>query len=971
MEKDQLVQPSGECTGFLRQVAAYLHRAYGEQLHRFCIVFPNIRAGLFFRKYLAALSDRPVWSPAFRSMNSLMEEIAGWTESDRVGMVFDLYQAYREHKPTAESFDEFYFWGEMLLDDFDDIDKHLVDARDLFRNVSDLKEIDQLFDYLSEDQKNAIRIFWQDFNGGKTGALKADFATVWPSLHLIYHSFKKRLQDKSLGYEGMIQREAVRLIRSNKAGNTGYERYVFIGFNALNPCEKYFFKSLQKQDKAMFFWDYDDYYLNHKWHEAGIFMRENIRQFPSEWHIDSQNLTDKAKEMEVISVPSETGQAGMAGQILNGMPAGIDWDRTAVVLPDEHLLLPVLSSIPQEIRDINITMGYPFVFSPANSLFERLALLQQRVRIYSGVVKFYHHDVNMVLHHPYIQNIASKEADEAIRDTVEHNRIYVSVEEMTDHPLFRMLFRKCSGAGDFIAYLLEAASEIIGWIKKNEDTEAHISANEQYQLEYLYTFYTSLQRIGDIFSSEQIDMEVHVFCRLMRKVFASLKIPFSGEPLKGLQVMGMLETRVLDFEHVIILSMNEGIIPKPNPRQSFIPYNLRKGFGLTTSERYDAISAYHFYRLIQRASNIHLIYNSAATDRNTGEMSRFISQLIYEPAFEVRKRDITFHVRTQDDREIIHERTADIRKLLALYCSQGEGKRMLSPSALNTYLDCRLRFYFRYIEGLEEQEQVIDEIDPSVFGLLLHKTMEDLYRPYLNEVMSVELLTQIQKNTSLIDETLLKAFAEHYFHSRHVDESDITGRNIIIREVLLKYIHRVIEVDKAAAPFTLLGLEEKLNIPVPVSSISSSATVNMYGIIDRIECRNEALYIIDYKTGNASRKFRSVPDLFDRNKNGNHAVMQTLVYACMAKLVYPGYRKINSGLYVVKDLFREPDYDPRISIIRQDPLDNYFDVSKEFEYLLNELLAEMFLSDVPFTQTPDEKKCLNCLYADICHRKRG
>ncbi len=967
--------------GFLQQTASYLHRVYGDSLSRFCIVFPNIRAGLFFKKYLAQLSDKPVWSPTFRSLGSLMEEITGWTAADRLSMVFDLFDAYREHQPTQESFEEFYFWGEMLLDDFDDIDKHRVDAHDLFRNISDLKEIDQLFDYLSEEQKNAIRIFWQDFNGGKAGSLKSDFATIWPSLHIIYDSFKKKLREKSLGYEGMIQREAVRLLRKGDAEHVPFEKYVFIGFNVLTPCEFLFFKSLQKQNRAAFFWDYDDYYVNNRWHEAGIFMRDNIREFPSEWPIDSNNLTVQHKHIEIISVPSGTGQAGMAGEILGSFSCS-DWNRVAVVLPDEHMLLPVLSVIPETVNDINITMGYPFTYSPANSLFERLAALQQHIRIYADGVRFYHQDVSMILHHPYVRDIAPTEAEQAAKHLILHNRIYVPVSEIPDHDLFRLIFRKCDNAREFTVYLLEIVSEIAGAMKlretdsdltgsgsNSESTLPPAISNDSYQLEYLYTFYTALVRMNDVLATGDIDMSVNIFCRLLRKVFASLKIPFSGEPLKGLQVMGMLETRALDFDRVIVLSMNEGVFPHASSGQSFIPYNLRKGFGLTTSERHDAVSAYHFYRLIQRATDIRLIYNSAATDRNTGEMSRFISQLIYEPVFEVHRRNISFHISIEKDKEIVRERTDWIKQKLGLYYSDGEGKKKLSPSAINSYLDCRLRFYFRYIEGLRESEQVVDEIDPSIFGLLLHKTMELLYTPYISKEVEAGLLAQILKNKQYIRQMLLKAFAEHYFHTEHVTDDDITGRNIIIREVLLKYIYRIIEVDIAAAPFKLLTLEKPLDVGIRIHNDQQQATLNMGGFIDRLEYGNGILRIVDYKTGNAARNFKSIADLFDRNKPGNHAVMQTLVYACMTSQVYPQYPHISSGLYVVKDLFREKEYDPRIYISQQAPVENYADVSEEFETELNALLSEMFLSDLPFTQTKDEKKCLNCPYADICHKK--
>ena len=960
-------------TGFLEQVAAYLHRAYSNKLERFCIVFPNIRAGLFFRKYLAQLSEKPIWSPTFRSLNSLVEEIAGLTQADNLNLIFTLFQSFKQHKSTNESFENFYSWGEMLLDDFDDVDKHLVDARDLFRNVADFKEIDLIFDYLTDEQKDAIRVFWQDFNGGDSALLKTGFAEIWSSLYPIYQSFKQRLKEKSLGYEGMIQREAVRLLHDGNATHAPYEKYVFIGFNALTPCEVFFFESFQKLNRAIFFWDYDDYYLNNTWHEAGTFMRDNIRRFPPEWKIDPPNLTDSAKQIEIISVPSETGQTKLAGQILEELsclqnPAGfMDWSRTAVVLPDEYLLLPMLSSLPASACDVNITMGYPFTCSPANSLFEQLASLQHHIRQYADGARFFHHDVCLILNHPYIQNIIPFEANSIIQTIIEYNRIYVPQSDLSQHELLQLIFKRCLHAREFSEYLLSIVSKITAYTSPHPPLQTG-EGDGGWGSEYLYAFFLSLQRIHDILSADDIDMDVQIFCRLLRKVFASIKIPFSGEPLKGLQVMGMLETRALDFDHVIILSMNEGIFPKVSPRQSFIPYSLRKGFGLTTSERRDAVSAYHFYRLIQRAADIHLMYNSAATDRNTGEKSRFISQLIYEPAFNAQERNITFLVNIDRDIPIVKERTDEVRRILAMYLSETDETRSLSPSALNSYLDCSLKFYFRYVEGLKEKEEVADEIDYSVFGKLLHKTMELLYQPYLKKELTAATLVRLQKDKKGIQNALYRSFAEEYFHTQQVTDNDITGRNIIIREVLLKYIARILEIDRDLAPFTILNLEENIKASIP---IQDKIRLNMHGYIDRMDYVDNTLRIIDYKTGVAQRNFTSVADLFDRSKTGNHAVLQTLVYACMAHIVHKEYPRIVSGLYVTKELFSE-NFDPRIYISRQkQPIDNYFEVAAEFEANLNRLLSEIFLSDQPFRQTENTQKCMNCLYGDICHRKNG
>ncbi|MDR1666274.1 MAG: PD-(D/E)XK nuclease family protein [Bacteroidales bacterium] len=964
--------------GFLEETAEYLYRRYGEQLHRFCIVFPNIRAGLFFRKYLAELAHRPVWAPAFRSIHLLMEEITGWTMADRLTMVFALYRAFREHAPEKESFEEFYFWGEMLLDDFDDIDKNLTDANDnlidageLFRNIHDLKEIDMLFDYLSEAQKEVIRIFWREFNEGKA-PLKEHFALIWSVLHPVYLSFKKRLREKSIAYEGMMQREAVRLIAEGNC--QPYEKYVFIGFNVLSKCEKKFLKTLQKAEKALFFWDSDEYYIHREWHEAGAFLRENIRMFPQEWTFHTQHLTAGDKEITAISVPSETGQTQVAAQILRQLPetGKTDWSRVAVVLPDEHLLLPALSSIPPDetgdnpAKDINITMGYPFVYSPAHSLFERLASLQ--IHVAGG--RFYHRDVNTLLHHPYVLGIAATEAATVVRQMTEQNRIYIPATELDAHPLFRKIFAIRKGARELTLWMMNIAAEIAANILKDENRKP--TAEEQYQLEYLYTFYTSLQRMDNILSEksngrELQDMDTGVFVRLLRQIFSSVKIPFSGEPLKGLQMMGMLETRAIDFDTVIVLSMNEGIFPSRHHTPSFIPYHLRKGFGLTLSEQHDAASAYNFYRLIQRASRVFLIYSSASAEKNQGEMSRFLSQLRYEPAFNLVMRDYTFAIRPDKAKEIVVERTEQVREILQSYCSQEEGKTTLSPSALNCYLDCRMQFYFRYIERLKQKDEIKDEIDPSVFGLLLHRMMEKLYGGFIGKEIHEDHLQQILRDGECLNKAVRDAFAELFFHAGNISDRDITGRNIIIKEVLLKYVRRIIETDIIETPFKIIGLEQQIETGIPVTADGQTTTVNMGGYIDRLEeTRNAALRIIDYKTGKANRNVPDIAKLFDRNQPDNHAAMQTFVYALMTGLKYPSFPTVTPALYVIRELFSE-NFDPVIRL-SGDPVVNYHSISRDFRVELNSLLAEMFLSDEPFTQTADKKKCRYCLYAGFCHR---
>jgi CRISPR/Cas system-associated exonuclease Cas4 (RecB family) len=749
-------------------------------------------------------------------------------------------------------------------------------------------------------------------------------------------------------------------MRKGKAGRDAYEKYVFIGFNALTACEKNFFRILQRAGKAVFFWDADRYYVDNRWHEAGMFLRDNIRQFPSEWQPEEKPSAGFCGRMDVISVPSETGQAEMAAQILDALPEETDWSRVAVVLPDEHMLLPVLSSLPAGVKEVNVTMGYPFTYSPANSLFERLASLRQRLRSHAGVVRFYHRDVELILHHPYVRRIVGEQAGALSRSLASLNRIYVEKAELAVHPLLRKIFGECSDACDFTGYLTEVAAAVIDHLRSAGEEP---SAGDRYATEYLYTLYVELQKIHHILTAHEVSADVPMIIRLVRQVLASVRIPFNGEPLRGLQVMGVLETRALDFDVIVILSMNEGVFPAPHHFPSFIPYHLRRGFGLSLSEHRDSAAAYYFYRLIRHAAAVSLLYNSTATARNSGEASRFITQMRYEPdVFRLAEYHAPFRIHPFADAVIVRERTEEMRRTLALYFSEGEDRKMLSPSALNTYLDCPLRFFFRYIDGLKEQEEPAEEIEPNDFGKLLHSMMEQLYRPYTGKMMYPADVERIAGDAALIRRTLLEAFSKEYFH-KEITEDDISGRNIIIREVLLKYVCRILETDAKAAPFTVLSVEKKLHVRLP----AGDRQINMYGVIDRLEETGDGLRIIDYKTGNAVRNFAGVAGLFDRSGGGNHAALQTLVYARMVCAGLPCRQRICPGLYIMKELFAD-DYDPRLYISRQPPLDDYFALAPEFERELEALLMEMFLGEQPFTASADEKNCRNCPYAEICHR---
>ncbi|MDD4033149.1 MAG: hypothetical protein PHS48_07890, partial [Bacteroidales bacterium] len=621
---------------FLEEVASYLYGHYEDSLENFCLVFPNKRAGLFFSKYLAGKSQKPIWAPDFRSINELMLEKSGWQIADDLSLLFTLYGIYCKHTGEVISFEEFYSWGEVILSDFDDLDKYMVHAGDLYRNLSDLKQMDEMFDYLTREQKNLISSFWAQFQDDPKYKIKAKFSSVWPKLSLMYEDFRKNLSDTGCVYEGMAYRQCIQDLAGTGPEAFPAGKYIFIGFNALNACEIELFKYLKGKNKALFFWDYDDYYIQNLWHEAGFFMRDNLKRFPmpSDFRARTQGLSE-AKTIRIHAVPSETGQTRVMNEMLSD-PGNQEKDpvQTAVILPDEQVLLPVLQNLPDTIPEVNISMGYPLSSSPAGSLFEKLSLLQRKRVVRNAKIFFRHQELIDIFNHPYIKTITNFYPDPLTEKIRLQNQIWLTRDEIigqTDPDsleIMSILVRECTDGFSYVGWLSEICSLCL-------DTPEEESSPESIcHREYLYVLLTALKRFEQIFSTAGFAVNIETCWKILRKNLKGLRVPFKGEPLNGLQIMGILETRAIDFDRIIILSMNEGIFPRAAVMASFIPYSLRKGFGLTTYEHQDAMFAYYFYRLLQRASEVDLIYNSASNEEGQSEKSRYLSQLQYENIFQ-------------------------------------------------------------------------------------------------------------------------------------------------------------------------------------------------------------------------------------------------------------------------------------------------------------------------------------------------
>ena len=954
---------------FLYQVASLFYEKWGAEVSRLAFVFPNRRTGLFFQKYLSEVADTPLFSPTILTINDLFIQLSGKQSADRISMLFTLYDIYIRQSGSTETFDEFLYWGEMLLNDFDDIDKYMANARMLFSNVTDLREIENDFDFLSDEQIAAIRSFWSSFYPRGDTPNQQQFLAVWQVLYDLYEEFRATMAAEGKGYEGMIFREVVESMERGESPDLPYEQIVFVGLNALSVSEERFLAQLQKREIADFYWDYVSDKVTDPDNKASYFVSRNLKSFPSSMKLPSE---EKVKtEIEVIGIPSGIGQAKHVYTLLSDWCKEAEMSseealRTAVILPDEHLLIPVLNAIPEQIRRINVTMGYPLAGTPVASLIEYILALQKNVRYIDRNPLFYFRDVLPVLNHRYILSTSPEIISSLVKEITENNKIYISHTELEKTPLLEILFTPVTGVEAFSDYLikvLEELNKVMSALSDEEEEDATLRTNDLEQ-EFIFHYFTTVNRMKEVMKDARLEMKIDTFFRLLKRVTDTITIPFHGEPLSGLQIMGVLETRALDFDRLIILSMNEGIFPQRKAANSFIPYNLRRGFGLPTYEHQDSVWAYHFYRLIERASHVSLLYDTRSNGLQTGEVSRFVHQLHYHYEVPMRDKLVVYNVSSSKTPPLAVPKREDIMRRLDAY--RKGGSKAISASAINTYLDCPLKFYFSVVEGIREEEEVSETIESDVFGSILHKVMEELYKPFQGKMVTVDLLKAIRKDTALLTGAIARAFASEFFKTEVV--RSLTGQNYLIGEMIRKYVEKILERDGKLTPFVYIESERKIN---GLISLSDHSEIRLKGFIDRVDEVLDAIRIIDYKSGSGTTTFSSIESLFNKEeKDRAKAVMQVFMYCWMyAHFTENKGKTIQPGIYYVRSLFSDP-FDPsvyhRIERGKSEKVEDFSGYAQAFEEGLRGCLDEIFNPEIPFTQTPTGKACSYCPFKGIC-----
>lgn len=962
-------KPSGYMETFLKQVAHDLYNKTEGNFTKVAIVFPNKRASLFFNEYLAQESDRPIWSPTYVSISELFRQSSDLSIADPIKLVCDLYKVFQKATGSKETLDDFYFWGEMLIADFDDADKNMADTHALFSNLKDLNELMDNYDFLEEGQKEALSQFFHNFSINQVTELKQRFISMWNVLGDIYTEYKALLESQSIAYEGMLYRQVIEQLDVEALP---YNKYIFVGFNVLNKVEHTLFKKLNEAGKAMFYWDYDTFYLNKTPHEAGEFIRRNLRDFPSELPASFFDNLNQPKEVTFIESPTENGQVRYLPQWIRENLTSQE-KETAVVLCNEALLQPVLHALPDNVKHINITMGFPLSQTPAYSFVN--ALMELHTSGYNpNNGRYLFAEVISVLKHPYTRQL-SPEAEKLEQTLTRDNRFYPLPSELKQDNVLELLFTPRRNNLDLCSMLSEALKEVA--VIYQQQAASHSDAFDQLYRESLFKTYTLVNRFHTLIESKELNVQAGTFQRLLTRVMSSSSIPFHGEPAIGMQVMGVLETRNLDFRHLIMLSVNEGQLPKAGGDSSFIPYNLRKAFGMTTIDHKIAVYAYYFYRLMQRAEKVTLVYNTATDGINRGELSRFMLQFLIEWGYPVLRKQLEAAQSPQDSTPIIIEKTPDVmERMKSVFDIRNNPKALISPSALNCYLDCPLKFYYKYVALLSAPDEVTADIDSAKFGSIFHYAAEHIYKDLTahGKLISKENLETLLKDEVRLQTYVDNGFKELFFNLPPNEQPEYNGIQLINSAVIVKYIQQLLRNDLRYAPFTFIGSEQRIFENIEICTSTGDIQSRIGGIIDRIDSKGESLRIVDYKTGGDADTPANVQSLFIPDKKRSNYVFQTFLYA---SIVCKKLREKNDSRLVAPALLyihraASEKYSPVIQMGEprkpKEPVDNFAQYEGDFRENLKTLLEDIFNPDISFTQTEIEDKCAYCDFRALCKK---
>jgi CRISPR/Cas system-associated exonuclease Cas4 (RecB family) len=951
---------------FLDELAQHLLLNHKSNLRNICLVLPNRRAGLFLKKSLSGIAGKTIWSPEIYSIEDFLIKISGLNKMDQIALVFELYEIHKQIKnQDTQDFEQFSKWGQVMLSDFNEIDMHLIDAKNLYGYLNEVKAIEK----------------WNP-DGRPLTATEKNYLEFFKSLHAYYHLLQNRLMEKKSGYQGMIYRHVAGNIEK-AIGEFKWDKIYFAGFNALTKAEEKVIDYLSENRHAEILRDVDAYYIDDPNQEAGEFLR---KQLEKEGRVKFGRVNtffkDSKKEITIHGVPGNEGQASISGRLIQDFLGTEDnsLENTAIVLADEGLLIPVLNAIPDQVKALNITMGYPIRLTQPFTFFIILLRLYENTSRFSKIDQaeqkgFYFRDILRLLSHSLVTGFFNTQKQ--ISEINASKQVFYPPDEMLklsgDKHFSILLQHIFSDTIPSPSKIIENIAGIIGLFRELMQTRLKANADDRetkLQLEYLYHTSTILNRIRDLNQAYQSITSVKLLKDLFRQISSLTRIPFTGEPLKGLQIMGMLETRNLDFKRIILISANEGKLPASTMGNSLIPYDIQVEMNLPTHNQKNAVFAYHFYRLIQRAEEVHIIYNTEPDQLGGGEQSRYIQQInneleAYNPKITIREV-----VESLPPPSSISSQNIEITKTDDVFAKLMErAAKGFSPTSLNQFRKCPLQFYFQHVAGINESEEVEENLEYRTIGSIVHQVLEDMFRPFVGKTVHADDVRLMIRNAG---QFIKNAFEKHY------SKGQVRfGKNRLIYEVISNFIHTYLEFElkalsTAGVPLIIKGLEQKVltdNISMLFPGLENH-DIRLKGFIDRLDLFGETIRIIDYKTGKVENRsdlyIKDFTDFEEGNKKDK--AFQVMMYAWLYNLTHPGQnRNITTGIISLPKLTNEL---MNFGVKEGTKTDYNIDEEKleSFEQYLIQLMGEIFDRETPFIQTEDEKTCRTCSFKEICNR---
>ncbi len=974
---------------FLQQIARAYAANEADALYDHCFVFPNKRSGRFFANYLRQYSEAASLQPQLTTINDLVMDITQQVEASRLDLLFTLYNVYcevmaeRGHADYIMEFDRFQYWGDVIINDFNDVDRYLVDPAQLFRNIKDLKDLQS--NYLTDEQiaviceywgdvsiqRGDVDDFWQHISKGGGNPVSERFLRLWHIMYDLYLRFNDRLSQLGLTYNGHAYREMVQRLKEMDNDEFRYRRYIFVGFNVLSTSEIRMFEILQRRGLADFYWDYASPAFNNRSNKATRFLSQYVKRFRSLYPVADEPIKHFG-EIVIESIPSNVGQVKRIGAILaqlhkESRANNDDMQmRTAVVLPDTQLLVPMLHSVPGEYRDINVTMGFPLRHTPVAALMYNIVLMQSKARNLHGSRSYYFEHVFAVLSHPLLRSIAGAtcqamvdeinarhlynvSSDEAVRLWPELACVFAPVyDPHNPDQVFDYTDRLCTWMLEQLT-LLKAGEVELGFVK-------HYRAGVD-KLRHLSALYG-------------VEMSEKTFFQLLDRTLAGENINFKGEPLKGLQVMGVLETRALDFDTVIMPSMNERVFPSRHFAPTFIPNNLRRAYGMATIEFQESIFAYYFYRLISRAKRVFLLYDSRTSGIKSGEMSRYLYQLRHlYPEENIKTFTRSYKAMSFEPRRIsINKSEADM-KALSVYLDPNSG-RYLSPSAIDKYVKCPLEFYLEYIKNYRVDNELTDYMDEGTYGTVLHDVAQRLYEAQVPEgadeaEITERVLDDMIKNKTAIEREVTRSINDNYLKRGKDCYDKLIGEDKILGQMMVQILQNMFEREKALAPFTFVSAEGSYPCHLP---LAPGLTINLKGKIDRVDrLPDGTIRVLDYKTGSDIISINSMKEMFETgNEKHQKCFLQVFLYGHAYALHKQYTGKIQPMVYLVTGMGKKAIENMKIA---KEPVLNIYDYDDEFIEGLTQRMKELFDPNKPFESTTNEKACRYCKFTTICDRE--